>query len=740
MSKGRELIHEKIMNGSKNSIGTVLVSLFVALFAGLIFVYAGGVLFQWFNGYAPVTFSPLAAFAYGRTIGKNQTILVAGITIIIGVIIFIKRQSKHGNDDDRDMKISKRATYGTARFLSREEAKKKLEVGTISKVNGVILGKLGKEVVALPQDTMFNKHILVMGAPGSRKSRSFVRPMIMQSVKNGQSCLVTDPKGELYRDTAVYLREAGYDVKVFNLVDPKYSDSWACLNEINGDLDMAAVFADVIVSNISGTDLKKADFWTDSAKNLLKAIVLYVEQNGKMRREGTSTIGEAYKMIATSTVAELESLFSGISVDHPAHMAFQIFAGASPQVKESIKHELGVFLEVFQNESIRNITSYPEIDLEKPAYDKCAYFVIISDQHSTLNFLSSLFFSFLFIKIVNYADNKTDDGRCPVQVNMILDEFPSIGIISGYIKKLSTVRGRGISCSHCIQNLSQLIEMYGKNYESILSNCDTHIFLGGNDPTTIKYVSDRSGVIGVDQESIRSRRRTLAPVQIIPDYQLNKGEGKRNLLNQDEVYTLDPNKSIVFVRSLHALKVDKIDFTEHPDAERFVQENALSHIPEWVKSRNQRRKPAATAASSASSTDTVDSHDADPAPRLADRNGELKASDETYSRPKRPAPRPSQHGNRKLAPKPLPAVKKEKAKSDNEEQDNMTVDDLLHIAARPNRVISKAATRQKDTENKTDTEEPQEEPKEQNADASEQRLASDKKGGPWFKISNAPDL
>jgi len=448
-------------------------------------------------------------------------------------------------------------------------------------------------------------------------------------------------------------------------------------DEIGGDPDMAAVFADVIVSNIIGTENKKADFWSDSAKNLLKAIILYVEQNQDMRSHGKATIGEAYKLIATTSAPELEAIFSGIGADHPAHMPFQIFAGASAQVKDSIKHELGVYLEVFQNESIRDITSYPEINLEKPAYDKCAYFVIISDQHSALNFLSSLFFSFLFIKIVNYADNKTEDGRCPVQVNMILDEFPSIGLIPGYLKKLATVRGRGISCSHIIQNLSQLIEMYGKNYESILSNCDTHIFLGGNDPTTIKYISDRSGVIGVDQQSTGSQRRTFAPVEIIPRYVLNKSEGKRNLLNPDEIYTLDPSTSIVFIRSLHALRVEKFDYTEHPASERLIQENALSHIPEWTKLKKRSMQPAAERTIVQASSEVGGEGKQSPFKLLVESKSGFRAEDNSEK---------TEPKSQKSKEKAYRAVKKEEAIVALEE---VTDEEILRRAARPNKIVNK---------------------------------------------------
>jgi len=635
MKDPKDTLQDRLMFGDKNIGGTVLVSVLLSILIVLVTLYLGGVSHQLLNGYKTINYSPIESISNGRSEGKSQTILVGVVFFIIGFVMLLKKKPEE-EQDERNISKSTRDTYGTSRFMSREEAKKNLEVSPIQKNTGFILGKLGKDIVSLPQDTMFNRHILIMGAPGTRKSRSFVRPMILQSVKNEQSCIVTDPKGEMYRDTAAYLRSEGYDVKVFNLVETKHSDSWACLKEVDGDQEMAAIFAEVVISNITGPDTKKTEFWAVSAKNLLKAMVLYVGLDRKMVEKGKNTIGEAYRIMATSTIAELKDMFANVGEDHPAHMPFEIFAGAPPAVQDAVKHELGVFLEVFQTQTIRDITSYDEIDLEKPAYTKCAYFVIMSDQHTTLSFLSSLFFSFLFIKLVSYADNQTEDGRCPVPVNLILDEFYNIGTINNFVSKLSTVRGRYINISIIIQSLSQIIEMYGKNYEAILSCCDTHLFLGGNDPTTVKYVSDRAGIIGVDQISSRTKRQTFAPVEILPEYQFSRGEGKRNLLNQDEVYTLDMGKALVFIRSLHALKVDKFDYTEHPDAAKLIPEGARSHMPNWLAQQCKMN--------SASPPDVEDTEDvAQPTEYMVNRKGDFKQAIKdapTQSKPKIPAKRP----------------------------------------------------------------------------------------------------
>lgn len=654
MKGQKDTRQDRLMFGDKNRTGTIMISILLSVAVTSLALYIGGMTHQFLSGYKTTHFGIPQCIGIGSSAGKIETIVFMVIVWIVGIMLLAKKTKD--DQDDRNLSMSARDTYGTSRFMSKAEAQKNLEVSPIQKNTGFILGKLGQDVVSLPQDTMFNRHILVMGAPGTRKSRSFVRPAIFQSVRNGQSCIVTDPKGEMYRDTAAYMRKNGYDVKVFNLVETKHSDSWACLKEIGGDQDMAAVFADVIMSNLVGSDTKKTEFWFVSAKNLIKAMILYVSMDKKMIEQKKDTIGETYRILTTSSISELKDMFERLDHNHPAHMPFAIFAGATPTIQESVKHELGVFLEVFQTQTIREITSYEEIDLEKPAYSKCAYFVIMSDQHTTLSFLSSLFFSFLFIKLVNYADNETEDGRCPVPVNMILDEFPNIGSISGFIQKLSTVRGRYINISIIIQSLSQIIDMYGKNYESILSNCDTHLFLGGNDPTTIKYISDRAGIVGVDQLSSNTHRQTFAPVEFLPEYHLSRGEGKRNLLNQDEVYTLDPQKSLVFIRSLHVLKVDKFDYTEHPASKQLISENARSHIPEWQSAQCEKNA-------------------AEP---IEDR---LERYPIPPVRPKAEDIPPQS--------KPRPKTKRSSKSSTARQPENMSIEDMLRQAANPNGVPEK---------------------------------------------------
>jgi type IV secretion system protein VirD4 len=574
-------LHEFI----RDKLATVGIGAGLAVAFDAAVFYFGGIVYQTRTP-LKIDYGILRSWELGTTLGYYYSIFIA--VMLLALIIFVRRKVKKKTKmDERDIERSKSDTYGTSRFMSDDEMRQILEVKSIRETTGVILGKRGHDIIALPQETRYNRHILVFGASGSRKSRSYVRPAIFQSVLNGQSIIVTDPKGELARDMAPYCRAHGYNVKIYNLVNPKYSDSWACMDEVRGDVDRAAIFADVIISNIGDNNANQ--FWTIAAQNLLKALVLYVSTSNQLIENGNSTIGEAYRILVESSEESLFRLFERLEPGHPAHWPFNIYKRASDTVRESVRHELGIFLEVFQNENVRNITAYPEIDLTAPGKEKCAYFVIMSDQHSTLEFLSSMFFSFLFIDLVSYADEETTSGVLPVPVNMILDEFPNIGEIPGFMQKLATVRGRHINISIIFQSLVQIMDMYpGKLYENMLNNCDTHLCLGANDPSSAKYISERAGVMGVTQRSIRTDRKNYVPFQLIPDYKLSEGEGKRNLLNIDEVYTFDNDKAIVFIRGKHPLVVEKFDFTEHPESKHMVQERPSDHVPDWKKVREEK--------------------------------------------------------------------------------------------------------------------------------------------------------
>lgn len=506
--------------------------------------------------------------------------LCCGAALIL-VLMVMKMGSGDRTDVDRDrnFEYSNKGTYGTSGFMSEKEMHQIFEVDSVKNNTGILMGLYKNKPIFLPQETFMNKNIAVFGASGSMKSRAYVRNYIFQAARRGESLVITDPKSEMYEDMAVYLENQGYDVKVFNLVSPRNSDSWNCIADINGDDLMAQTFTDVVIKN---TTVGMGDeFWDSASVNLLKALVLYVS----VEFEGEDcNIGEAYKLISLRSANELDALFSVLDYTHPAFAPYNIFKQASDSVRSGIIIGLGARLQVFQNEMIRNITKYNEINLVEAGKKKCAYFCITSDQDSTFDFLASLFFSFLFIRLVRYADNHGVGGKLPVPVNLVLDEFPNIGAISDFKKKISTTRSRAINISVIFQNLAQLQNRYPDGaWQEILGNCDTHLFLGCTDDVTAKLVSDRTGEITVAVASKTKNLNTWRVTDYTTEYREARSIGKRKLLTPDEVLRLPVKEALVIMRGQKVLKVTKYDYTNHPHSKLLVKKKASSHIPRWRK-------------------------------------------------------------------------------------------------------------------------------------------------------------
>ena len=482
-------------------------------------------------------------------------------------------------DKERNLTYSDQGTYGTSGFMTDAEMREVLElVSDITKNRGVILGKLYGKAVCLPEKTRMNRNVAVFGASGSMKSRAYARNVVFQCVKRGESLIITDPKSELYADLCLYLEENGYTVRVFNLINPENSDSWNCLAEIEGQEIMAQLFSDVIIKN---TGSPKGDhFWDNSEMNLLKALVLYVDQG--FPPEGKN-IGQVYKLLTMNSEKELNSLFDLLPVTHPAKAPYNIFKQASDTVRSGVIIGLGTRLQVFQNRLIRQITSYNEISLTQPGYEKCAYFCITSDQDSTFDFLSSLFMSFVFIKLVRYADKYGDGGKLPVPVHILADELANGGCtIADLTKKISTIRSRQLSISCIFQNLPQMQNRYPLNqWQEIIGNCDTQLFLGCTDELTAEFISNRTGEVSVAVSSQAKQLNTWRVSDYTPEYRETHSIGKRKLLTPDEVLRLPLDEALIILRGQKVLKVGKYDYTLHPESRKLKESRASDHIPEW---------------------------------------------------------------------------------------------------------------------------------------------------------------
>ena len=532
---------------------------------------------------------PMPSFAIGECFRAMFTFPygLVGILIcvlILGLLIFMVMKMGFGDkgeyDRSRNLIYSTKGTYGTSGFMPKKEISEVLDlVGDVKKHCGTILGKMDGKAVCVPRETRLNANLAVYGASGSMKTRAFCVNRILQSAARGESLVITDPKSELYEKTSEYLRAEGYEVKVFNLVTPEASDSWNCLCEIEGEELMAQLFCDVIIKN---TGSERGDhFWDSAEMNLLKALVLYVEQGYPPDKKN---IGEVYKLLALCSEKELNDLFEQIPTVHPAKAPYAIFKQASETVRSGVIIGLGSRLQVFQNKQIRNITAFDEIDLELPGKRPCAYFCITSDQDSTFDFLSSLFLSFVFIKLVRYADKNCPDGKLPVPVHVLGEELTACGVIPDLSRKISVIRSRNISMSCVFQNLAGLQNRYPYNqWQEILGNSDIQLFLGCVDELTAKYISDRSGEVSIAVTSKAKQLGTWRVSDYTPEYRETSGVGKRKLLTMDEVLRLPINKALVIIRGRKVLQVDKFDYTNHPEASKLKSCKASEHVPEWTR-------------------------------------------------------------------------------------------------------------------------------------------------------------
>lgn len=499
------------------------------------------------------------------------------------------------SDRARNLIISKFGSYGTAAFMDGKEAEQCFEITTAKATSQDILGltETGK-VFTLPKHSRLNSNLAVCGASGTGKSRSVSRNLILQSAKREESMIITDCKSELYESMSQYLLDQGYTVKVFNLISMEHSDSWNCLGEVGTSELMAQTFADIVLKSTSG-EMKDA-FWFNAELNLLKALVLYVALEMPPDKRN---LGQVYDLLCNESERGLSKIMNSIRREHtnpytgevmppsPAFAPYAIFMQSSETVRSSVIIGLGSKLQVMQAQQVRDITSYNEIDLELPGKQKCAYFCIVSDQDSTFEFLSSLFFSFLFIKLIRYADGFCDGGCLPTKVKFILDEFPNCsGNIPDFEKKCSTIRSRGCSVAVFFQNIGQMRNRYPDDrWQEIIGACDTTIFLGCTDTLTAEWISDRIGVASVEVEGTARELNTMHITNYTPSFRKTNSIGRRQLLTPDEVMRLAPDEELVFIRGQKVFRAKRFDYSLHPAYKKLRSRRAILHEPDWKTSR-----------------------------------------------------------------------------------------------------------------------------------------------------------
>jgi len=446
----------------------------------------------------------------------------------------------------------------------------------LSKKNGIILAQNNY----LPTDKIGNVNVLVVGGSGSGKSASYSIPNASQMLG---SYVFTDPKGELYDKTAGFLKQNGYDIKVLNLVNPANSDGYNPLMHISSEIDVD-VIANTIVKG-QKTDSSSDPYWDDMAEMLLKALIYYLVAVRPEEEQNLASCSELVRAANNKGGSNLLSeMINRLPPDHPARMYYKSIEIAPEKTYGSILSSLQSKLGKFDSKEIAEVTSTDTINFEDIGSKKTAVYVISSDTHTAYDFLLTIFFSQMIQQLYNYADE--NGGRLKVPTYFILDEFANIGKIPDFDKKISTSRSRGISFSVILQNLDQLEAVYEKSYETIMGNCDTHVFLGSNSFKTVEYFSKALGEKTITRDSMSISRDKEHHRQ---GYNESDQIMARALMTPDELRRMDNDLCIIYEKGIKPVKAKKYYYFKEPIA-RKLQAYPMSHNDFDAGERGEWRK------------------------------------------------------------------------------------------------------------------------------------------------------
>ena len=511
-------------------------------------------------------------FAGLSTISSNNLMLIylknLGLFSIIFAIFFIVGVARSAPKNE----------YTDFEHGSSDWSKNGEQYTVLNNKKGIILA----ENNYLPVDKRGNVNVLVVGGSGSGKSASYSIPNAYQLLG---SYVFTDPKGELYDRTAGYLKSKGYEIKVLNLVKPQYSDGYNPLMHISSEIDVD-VIANTIVKGQKTGDGGSDPFWDDSAEMLLKALIYYLMATRPEEEQNLASCAELVRAANTNGGSNLlTELISKLPYDHPARMNYKSIEIAPEKTYSSILSTLQSKLGKFDSKEIAELTSTDTIDFEEIGNKKTAVYVISSDTHTAYDFLLTIFFSQMIQQLYNYADD--NGGALKVPTYFILDEFANIGKIPDFDKKISTSRSRKISFSVILQNLDQLEAVYEKSYETIIGNCDTHVFLGSNSYKTVEYFSKALGekTIERDSISINRDRQYFKTGQSTSDQVM-----ARALMTPDELRRMDNDLCIIFEKGIKPVKANKYYYFKHKNVADTMRKLEISHNDIGEIQRGEWRK------------------------------------------------------------------------------------------------------------------------------------------------------
>jgi len=506
-------------------------------------------------------------------------IMGIGTAVLIKFIVYTKGKNAK--------KFRQGKEYGSARWGNRKDIEPYMDDNF---QNNILLTKTERlSMNGRPSNPKYarNKNVLVIGGSGSGKTRFYVKPNLMQM---HSSYCVTDPKGTIVLECGKMLEDNGYEIRILNTINFKKSMKYNPFNYIHSEKDILKL-VQTIIANTKGEGEKAGeDFWVKAEKLYYTALIAYIYYEAPKEEKNFATLLD---MIDASEVREddenyknpIDRLFEALEKKEPRHFAvkqYKKYKLAAGKTAKSILISCGARLAPFDIQELRDLMSEDELELDCLGDRKTALFVIISDTDDTFNFVVSIMYSQLF----NLLCDKADDvygGRLPVHVRFLLDEFANIGLIPKFEKLIATIRSREISASIILQAQSQLKAIYKDNADTIIGNCDSTLFLGGKEKTTLKELSETLGKETIDLYNISETKSNQN------SFAMNYQKTGKDLMSQDEITVMDGGKCIFQLRGVRPFFSDKYDITKHKNyrlLEDYDKKNRFD-VERYIKRRGR---------------------------------------------------------------------------------------------------------------------------------------------------------
>lgn len=553
----------------------------------LSFFYIGNIFSKHINSYVGgdiidrlmVGISDIGTLSYIPSLNPRDLLIGISVAAIVKLIVYSKGKNKK--------KYRQGKEYGSARWGESKDIAPYIDPKF---ENNVLITNTERLTMnSRPKNPKYarNKNVLVIGGSGSGKTRFYVKPNLMQM---HSSYVVTDPKGTLVLECGKMLYENGYDIKILNTINFKKSMKYNPFAYLRSEKDILKLVQTIIANTKGDGEKAGEDFWVKAEKLYYTALIGYIYYEAPEEEKNFKTLLD---MIDASEVREddetymnpIDRLFEALEKKDPSHFAvkqYKKYKLAAGKTAKSILISCGARLAPFDIRELRELMSEDELELDKIGDRKTALFVIISDTDDTFNFVVSIMYSQLF----NLLCDKADDvygGRLPVHVMCLLDEFANIGLIPKFEKLIATIRSREISASIILQAQSQLKAIYKDHADTIVGNCDSTLFLGGKEKTTVKELSETLGKETIDLYNTSETRSNQK------SFGLNYQKTGKELMSQDEITVMDGGKCIYQLRGVRPFLSDKFDITKHKNyklLEDYDKKN-LFDVEEYLTNRDK---------------------------------------------------------------------------------------------------------------------------------------------------------